>query len=161
MRWELAGGIAVLGEMAEDAYRELGLVGHSPLDPGGSMTRAPITRTGDYTKMPSYLAEEAARAKCEVCRRRYGIIDADFIRVRQVIDHIFPVRFLSRLGLDPHVPINVLSCCCACHAEKLVHETKLFGGDVFAFIQGLKRIGYPMNRVNLAAAHYGFRLWPS
>lgn len=125
------------------------------------MTRAPITRAGDYDKMPAYLSEECGRAKCEVCCRRYGIIDAEFIRVRQVCDHIFPVRFLRNLKLDPHVPINILSCCCSCHAEKLAHETRLFGGDVYGFIQGLKRIGYPMRRVNLAAAHYGFRQWPT
>src|SRR5690348_11426283 len=127
------------------------------------MTRpSRIERDGEYVAMPAWLAEQASRPRCEVCNRLYGSIDAErFIHVKQAIDHIFPVRFLLRLHLDPHVLLNTLSLCNSCHARKLLHETRIFSGDVLGFIEGLKVIGYPMKRVEEAAARYGFKLPPA
>lgn len=115
------------------------------------------TRQGEYTKMPAWLIEQSTRPRCEACNGTYGNI-RDFMRLKQVIDHIFPVRFLLSLKLKPHLSINTVSLCQSCHARKLVHETRIFAGDVLGFISGLNSIGYPALRVEEAAAHYGFRL---
>lgn len=119
-----------------------------------------VERTGEYTQMPSWLIEQSTRAHCEVCGCKYGTLDARFIKRKQCVDHLFPVRFLLALGLEPHLSINTLSVCGSCHAKKLVHETRIFAGDVLGFLEGLNAIGYPMERVNEAAEHYGFQLPP-
>lgn len=116
-----------------------------------------IERFGEYLKMPSWLSENASRKSCEACHRKYGTIDMErFVQVKQICDHIFPVRFLLRLRLNPHLSINVVSICAGCHGRKLRYETLIFAGDVLGFMAGLRRIGYPMQRVREAAAHYGF-----
>ncbi|HEX4920669.1 MAG TPA: HNH endonuclease signature motif containing protein [Candidatus Bathyarchaeia archaeon] len=115
-----------------------------------------IDRTGDYIAMAPWLAEQSSREKCAVCNQQYGRVSAEFILAKQVIDHIFPVRFLLSMHLDPHITMNTLSCCQSCHARKLQHETLIFAGDVLGFLRGLKRIGYPMERVITAARFYGF-----
>src|SRR6266850_855589 len=120
-----------------------------------------IKRDGEYVAMPRALMLKSRRMFCEVCGTRYGQIratpnvdDAVFLKVKQVVDHIFPVRFLLTLKLDPHVEVNMLSCCGTCHGRKLPHEDKIFRGDVLGFMGGLNRIGYPMERVVAAAKHF-------
>jgi hypothetical protein len=115
-------------------------------------------RGGEYDSMPKALMYRSRRMNCEVCRAIYGrIVDSKtFATADQCIDHIFPVRFLRRLKLDPHVEINMISICGICHARKLKHEDKIFTGDVLSFMNGLNRIGYPLDRVRAAAEHYGF-----
>lgn len=116
-------------------------------------------RDGKYDAMPKPLMYRCRRMSCEVCTAIYGRLPLDsvvFSVTKQCIDHIFPVRFLRKLGLDPHVEVNLISICGVCHARKLKHEDKIFVADVLAFMNGLNKIGYPMNRVRAAAEHYGF-----
>lgn len=120
-----------------------------------------VKREGDYVAMPRALMMKSRRMHCEVCHTRYGqiratasVTDAVFLKVKQVIDHIFPVRFILTLKLDPHTHKNTLSCCGSCHARKLRHEDKIFRADVHGFIAGLNLIGYPLDRVIQAARHF-------
>jgi hypothetical protein len=120
-----------------------------------------IERDGEYVPMPAWLAEQSRRTACEACKRVYGRIYTNtFIVANQIVDHIFPVRFLLHMNLDPHVLVNTISLCNSCHARKLQHETRIFAGDVLGFIEGLNLIGYPMKRVEESAAYYGFKLPP-
>lgn len=127
------------------------------------MKKKRIKREGDYVPMPRALMLKSRRMHCECCRTRYGqmratasVDSAVFLKVKQVIDHIFAVRFLLPLKLDPHVEVNMVSVCGSCHGRKLKHEDKIFRGDVASFIAGLSSIGYPMDRVLKAAEHYDF-----
>jgi hypothetical protein len=122
-----------------------------------------IKREGSYVPMPRGLMLKSRRMYCEVCGTRYGqiratasVTDAVFLKVKQVCDHLFPVKFLLRLKLDPHVEVNMMSVCASCHGRKLKHEDKIFRGDVLGFMAGLNRIGYPVERVRAAAMHFGF-----
>jgi len=119
-----------------------------------------IVREGEYEPLPEYLAEQCRRTRCQCCTKRYGALVVGktgvILQVKQCLDHIFPVRFLEHIGLDGQQEINILSLCNVCHGRKLKIETQLFAGDVFSFITGLNRIGYPMPAVMQAARHYGF-----
>jgi 5-methylcytosine-specific restriction endonuclease McrA len=116
-----------------------------------------IERDGEFTRFPKKVRLAAARMFCSVCGVRYGHIKDDLSEVKQAIDHIFPRRFLAKRGLNPHVKENLLSVCGGCHGRKLAIETSIFAGDVFSFLEGLNRLGYPMDRVYRAAEFYGFR----
>ena len=115
-------------------------------------------RYGDYRNMPKQLLFRCSRIFCEVCNARYGqiVVNKSFLTVKQCLDHIFPVRLLSFMKMDPHLEVNILSVCGTCHGKKLPFEDKLFRGDSASFIQGLNQIGYPMERVRAAAEFYGF-----
>lgn len=122
-----------------------------------------VKREGSYVAMPRALMMKSRRMHCEICMTRYGqmratasVTDAVFLKVKQVIDHIFSVRFLLNLNLHPHVEVNMISVCGTCHGRKLKHEDKIFRGDIASFIAGLNAIGYPMERVVSAAQHFGF-----
>ncbi len=119
-----------------------------------------IVREGEYAPLPDHLGEQCRRPQCECCTKRYGQLvlgtSGTILKVRQCLDHIFPVRFLEHLGVDAQVEINILSVCATCHGRKLPIETLIFAGDAFGYIRGLNRIGYPMERVMEAAWHYGF-----
>jgi 5-methylcytosine-specific restriction endonuclease McrA len=126
-----------------------------------------LKRDGDFTGMLGPVRHAALRLFCEVCGERYGgmvvnreldghLNQALFLDVKQIVDHIFPRRFLAKRKLDPHVQVNLLSLCSSCHGKKKIAETRIFAGDVHGFMKGLNKIGYPMERVVAAARHYGF-----
>ena len=66
-------------------------------------------------------------------------------------------RFLLPRGLAPHREINIVSICATCHGSKLKHETRIFAGDVYGYLEGLRSINYPLERIREAAHHYRFR----
>lgn len=122
-----------------------------------------VKREGSYVPMSRALMMKSRRMHCEVCHTRYGqiratasVTDAVFLKVKQVIDHIFPVRFMLPLKHNPHVEVNLISVCGSCHGRKLRHEDKIFCGNIHDFIAGMNTIGYPLQRVVAAARHYGF-----
>ena len=118
-----------------------------------------IKRYGDYRGMPKQLLMRCARIFCTVCNTHYGELRVArnvFLHVEQCLDHIWPVRFLLSLNLDPHQEVNIVSVCGTCHGKKLKHEDKIFAGNTAGFLEGLNKIGYPMDRVYEAGKHYGF-----
>ena len=76
-----------------------------------------------------------------------------------VVDHIIPERFIRHLKIgDPHHLSNLLTLCKNCHSRKTPLEPRLFAGDALTFLQNLRELGYPLERVRAAFLH--FRLLP-
>jgi hypothetical protein len=121
-----------------------------------------IKREGDYTEIPKMLRFRCNRLLCTICKVKYGAIlvakdGKALIKAVQALDHIWPVRFLLPRGLAPHREINIVSICATCHGSKLKHETRIFAGDVYGYLEGLRSINYPLERIREAAHHYRFR----
>jgi hypothetical protein len=101
----------------------------------------------------------AERDFCEACgafvHEQLG--NGEVLRIHPPIDHIVPEAFLRLFcaDADPHDPVNLMSLDGRCHGMKLAIEAKLFRGDALGFLQGLRELNWPMERVQAALKFYG------
>lgn len=69
---------------------------------------------------------------------------------RLCVDHIIPYRLTWK-----HDDVNLLSLCKPCHFKKTHAERCVLVGDRLGFIEKLKLMNYPMDRVEAALTHWG------
>ena len=104
-----------------------------------------------------------SRGRCEVCGAVYGTVSSvryshtgakSLIHRAEHIHHLLPRRWLDGHGIREHQEGNLISVCSGCHGRAKEHEDRLFQGDLFAFLQGMKQIGFPVAKiVDFALAH--------
>lgn len=123
-----------------------------------------IERKGAFTPIPAEIRKKFPKEACEVCGTQYvtkhhNAYNNTFTekRIKEVFDHIFPRRWCHENGLDEHKIWNFVSLCEKCHGIKTPLEADLWRKDSFTYIESLKRIGYPMERVRNAAEQYGLK----
>lgn len=108
---------------------------------------------GRFTPIPASERKKAYRKNCQCCGSRYGQIrcwddkESAFMAVRQVLDHMIPRRWLSEHGIYEHDHRGLLSICTRCHGRKKKLEDRLYQGDTLSFMEGLKAIGYPLDKL--------------
>jgi hypothetical protein len=123
--------------------------------------RNEVTRKGDFTPIPRYIRSQVNNYFCAICGREYGriyTIEKNKIRYpKQHIEHLIPRRFLAEHGIFEHHVQNLLSTCQYCHAPKAKLEDRLYQGDVLSYLQGLKRLHYPVGRIVRFALSIGLK----
>lgn len=114
------------------------------------MLKTNAKRKGRWTEIPLGARIACSRDHCCVCGIAYGKIQNEgpklFIPI-QHLDHLIPRRWLEKRGIDPHETGNILSVCGRCHGKKKACEDRLFQGDLFGFLQGLKQAGFPIHKI--------------
>jgi 5-methylcytosine-specific restriction endonuclease McrA len=106
------------------------------------------------------LRHAAKQDFCLACGREYGAITYEYGKAyigTEILDHIFPRRFLLQLGLEPNVQCNLASVCARCHGRKLKAEELLYRTDVLGFVRELRKLNWPLGMVREAAEQYGIR----
>lgn len=116
------------------------------------MLKNSVNRAGKFTPIPKHEREKAKRRTCQICGSYYGqmkcyVYGRKWVMVRQVLDHMIPRRWLEEHGIYEHDHRGLLSICNVCHGKKLPLEDRLYQGDVFAFMEGLKKMSYPIDRL--------------
>jgi hypothetical protein len=121
-----------------------------------------ITRPGrTYPRRLKWkqIRAECAKPTCEVTGVPLYVPSEDPEKLVYIgaLDHICPERFLRRFapGLDPHLPLNLITVCSSLHAKKRRAEDALFRSDLLTFRGELNRLEYPMERVDEALRFYG------
>ena len=112
--------------------------------------------------MPSAAKAAAHRRVCPCCDRYYGYlvkVESRMILVKEAIHHIFGRRFLDEHypDIDVNRPDNLISVCNLCHGAIKVVEDALYRGDVFGFLNGLRILHFPMERVFAMARVLGMK----
>lgn len=102
---------------------------------------------------------KAARAECILAQSnpnvilRCGVCQGPLPRPQ--VDHIVPEQFLFQFGVpNVHEQVNLLAIHARCHGKKKTVEDLLFRGDKLGFLSGLRRLGWPMERVEAALRFY-------
>ncbi len=74
-------------------------------------------------------------------------------------DHVIAARFIEQHNLgDPNARVNLLTLCRKCHPLKRCAENRLCNRtNIVGWLQGLNRIGFPMERVTAAMEFYGMK----
>lgn len=125
------------------------------------MLKNEVTRAGRFTPIPAYIRKQVSASKCAICGRQYGrvfTLEQNKIRCpKQAIEHLIPRRWLNEHGIYEHHLMNMLSVCNYCHAPKAKLEDRLYQGDVLSYLQGLKRLNYPIEKVIRFAVSVGLR----
>jgi hypothetical protein len=128
------------------------------------MLKKPFKRTGKFDAIPKSMKRQCRSYNCACCGMPYWytakLMNGELVTMhnaKEALDHIFPRRFCSHLGLSPHRPWNILSICNVCHGRKKKSEERLWRGDTFGYIQALKQMNYPIDMVKYAAEQYGFK----
>lgn len=124
------------------------------------MLRTEVRRKGNWTKIPAPMRMKAHRKKCQVCDKpyeRFHSINGTVLYYSEAIDHLVPRRWLNEHGIYEHFQQNLLSVCTVCHGKKKGFEDRLFQGDLFGYLQGLRSIGYPVERVVAFALSVGLK----
>jgi ribosomal protein S14 len=116
------------------------------------MLKTPVNRVGKWTEIPKHERSKAERRTCTICGSYYGQmkrynIGRAWVKVRQVLDHMIPRRWLEEHGIYAHSWEGLCSICQVCHGKKKGFEDRLFQGDVYSFLQGLRSMNYPVERV--------------
>jgi hypothetical protein len=116
------------------------------------MLRHPVKREGKFTPIPKHERAKADRRTCACCGSYYGQlkrfnVGRAWVQVKQILDHIIPRRWLEKHGIYEHDARGLVSICQVCHGKKKTLEDRLYQGDVFSFLDGLKKMNYPMERV--------------
>jgi len=129
------------------------------------MLKSKVERKGDFTPIPAGIRKRIKAEYCACCGKAYVVrtllpySNRQFVEVKtkHVAEHIFPRRWCVEQMLDPHKLWNLASVCVNCHGKKKHAEDRLWHGDTFGFIQGLKQMSYPMELVRYAAEKYGLK----
>jgi ribosomal protein S14 len=126
------------------------------------MLRGKVERKGKWTQMPKAAKQVAHRRVCPCCGRYYGYlakVESRMILVTEAIHHIFGRRFLYEHcpRFYVHDSRNLVSICNLCHGAIKVIEDSLYRGDVFGFLNGLRALHFPMDRVFQMAKILGFK----
>ena len=112
----------------------------------------------DNGYIPQTLRDEAKRNRCEACGRAYGewvyTTRGRVIRLKQVIDHIFPRRWLLNFRETPNISVNLVSICNSCHPQKIKAENALFEGNALTYVRELRRLLWPSRIIRRAAEFY-------
>jgi 5-methylcytosine-specific restriction endonuclease McrA len=119
-----------------------------------------IKRKGKFTAIPKAMRKEAHRDECQVCKLPYSVIngsDGEWLIYCEHLDHLIPRRFLNEHGIFEHAQANIYSVCQFCHGKKKGFEDRLFHGDLLSYLQGLRSIGYPVERVVAFALSVGLK----
>jgi hypothetical protein len=120
---------------------------------------------GAFTRIPNSVRRQVSRPRCAICGRQYNRVFAltdncgrQKIRYpRQILDHLIPRRFLNQHGIFEHHVLNMLSVCQYDHAPKAKLEDRLYQGDVLSYLQGLKKLNYPVEKVVKFALSVGLK----
>jgi hypothetical protein len=116
---------------------------------------------GKFTRIPNYVRRQVNRTACEVCHREYGrayTVEQGKIRYpKQILEHLIPRRWLHEHGIYSHHPLGMISACQYCHAPKAKLEDRLYQGDVLSYLQGLKKLNYPVSKVIHFALSVGLK----
>ena len=125
------------------------------------MLKNEVSRKGKFTPIPKFIRRQVNRMNCGVCGRVYGRIfqnsEGKLVNPKQHIEHLIPRRWLHEHGIYEHHPTNMLSVCNYCHAPKAKLEDRLYQGDVLSYLQGLKRLNYPVEKVIRFAVSVGLK----
>lgn len=125
------------------------------------MLKTDVNRKGAFTPIPHFIRKQVSRGACQVCGHRYGqvyTLEANKIRYpKQHIEHLIPRRWLAEHGIYEHHIFNLLSVCNFCHAPKAKLEDRLYQGDVLSYLQGLKKLNYPVEKVIHFAVSVGLK----
>jgi len=127
------------------------------------MLRTRVKRRGRWTEIPLGVRIAVSRNECQACGEKYGVVKMFYnkrlpvvgVEVQQ-LDHMIPRRWLVEQNIDPHQVGNLLSVCAHCHGKKKALEDRLWQGDVYSYLTGLKSINYPVHRVIGFALANGF-----
>ena len=113
------------------------------------MPKVDLTIRSNINKgyIPQTLRDQACRIRCEACDEPYGTFvrtpRGRVVKARQIIDHLFPRRWLLNFNATPNVSVNLLSVCQVCHPRKLRAENYLFEGNALSYVQELRRLNWP------------------
>lgn len=125
------------------------------------MLKNEVTRRGSFTPIPGYIRRQVTRTQCYICGHFYGQVytmEPNKIRYpKQHIEHLIPRRWLHEHGIYEHHILNLLSVCNFCHAPKAKLEDRLYQGDVLSYLQGLKKLNYPVQKVIHFALSVGLK----
>ena len=126
------------------------------------MLKNDVTRKGAFTPIPRFIRKQVTRSACQVCGHGYGKIymkdaTSKICLPKQHIEHLIPRRWLHEHGVYEHHPTNLLSVCNLCHAPKAKLEDRLYQGDVLSYLQGLKKLNYPVEKVVHFALSVGLK----
>lgn len=110
-----------------------------------------VERKGAFTKMPAEVIAQVRRESCSLwtCAKKY-----DLTRIEH-IHHLLPRRWLNARGIYEHSAMGLLSICEQCHGRAKTVEDCLFRGDLLGFMQGMNRLGFPMDRIRAFARSVG------
>jgi len=126
------------------------------------MLKTQVKRKGQWTPIPKRERDKARRSCCSCCSAEYGqMISFDsarmFYTAREHLDHMIPRRWLAEHGIYEHDYRGLASICSRCHGRKKSLEDRLFQGDVFSFMEGLKAMNYPLDDFLRFASQLGLR----
>lgn len=126
------------------------------------MRRVDLTKRSrrDVGYIPRTLRDEAHRTRCEACGREYGEFvrtKRRVVRLKEVLDHLLPRRWLLNFKLSPNVVPNLISICNSCHPQKITAENALFEGDAMTYVLELRRLHWPSEVIRKAALFYGLK----
>ena len=62
---------------------------------------------------------------------------------------------MEKWGNNPHAMSNLACLCPECHGKKTATEYSLFEGDLIGFVDGLREMNYPYDRVISAFQNAG------
>ena len=94
---------------------------------------------------------------CQICKSEHvpRPTKAGWSWKRPPVDHVVPYRLARETSKDPNALLNLLTACISCHGKKTPLERLLLKGDVVGFLGGLRILGWPMDRVQIALDFYG------
>lgn len=126
------------------------------------MLKTKVTRSGKWTGIPESTRRKVSRKRCSICRAKYGKLFFDkgkfeVWRPVEHIEHLIPRRWLEERGLPEHDPKNLISVCQVCHGKAKAPEDRLYQGDVFGFLQGMKWAGFPVEKIVAFAVSIGWK----
>ena len=134
------------------------------------MHRPPVERPGDFTVLPHKMYLAAKRARCQIqdCHavyqslKSYASHPGRLTLVKQHIHHLVPRRYLHQYAIYEHYQGNLLSVCATCHGRAKVVEDRLFLADLMGFMEGMRRINFPVRKIAGFACSVGlteFQRW--
>lgn len=123
------------------------------------MLKNEVKRVGAFTPIPKHLRKAAHRTCCQICGSHYGYMksyeDGKQMIVREAIHHHLSRRWCMEHFIDPHQLANLISICGRCHGKIKVLEDRLYQGDAFAFMRGLRVMNYPVEKLIQFANKFG------
>jgi len=134
------------------------------------MHRPPVERPGDFTVLPHKMYLAAKRARCQIpdCHavyqslKSYASHPGRLTLVKQHIHHLIPRRYLHQYAIYEHYQGNLLSVCATCHGRAKIVEDRLFLADLMGFMEGMRRINFPVRKIAAFACSVGlteFQRW--
>lgn len=133
------------------------------------MHRALVERPGDFTVIPHKMYLAAKRRRCQIAtchavyqslksyKSNYSSNPGRLTFVKQHIHHLLPRRWLHQHAIYEHYLGNLLSVCATCHGRAKVAEDRLFVADLMGFMEGMRRINFPVRKIAAFAVSVGLK----